>query len=197
MGARERHPRLKRRAPRPVELEALPTGTWRAGLDRLLLGVTMSEDEQRLFAGVLPLDDVESGAIELAGRFAELLGAARVEPRRAGTGASRSPAGPRRSPARPTRWRPPRRARPERAELQRLLDDDSVTEAAGHTTALALPEVRDLLAERLRGRPTRANFRTGHLTCMLSDALGVYWFGACSAPWTACSPARARATATT
>ena len=57
----------------PFKLEALPTGTWRAGLDRLLLGVTMSEDEQRLFAGVLPLDDVESGAIELAGRFAELL----------------------------------------------------------------------------------------------------------------------------
>ena len=33
----------------------------------------MTEDEQRLFAGVLPLDDVESGAIELAGRVAELL----------------------------------------------------------------------------------------------------------------------------
>ena len=39
-----------------------------------------------------------------------------------------------------------------------------VAEAAGHTTELALPEVRALLADRLRGRPTRANFRTGHLT---------------------------------
>ena len=29
---------------------------------------------------------------------------------------------------------------------------------------LALPEIRALLAERLQGRPTRANFRTGHLT---------------------------------
>jgi hypothetical protein len=29
---------------------------------------------------------------------------------------------------------------------------------------LELPEVRALLADRLRGRPTRANFRTGHLT---------------------------------
>ena len=34
--------------------------------------MTMTEDEQRLFGGVLPLDDVDSGAIDLAGRFAEL-----------------------------------------------------------------------------------------------------------------------------
>ena len=33
----------------------------------------MTEDEQRLFGGVLPLDDVDSGAIDLAGRFAELV----------------------------------------------------------------------------------------------------------------------------
>ena len=32
------------------------------------------------------------------------------------------------------------------------------------TDALALADVRALLADRLRGRPTRANFRTGHLT---------------------------------
>ena len=32
------------------------------------------------------------------------------------------------------------------------------------TATLALAEVRALLADRLRGRPTRANFRTGHLT---------------------------------
>ena len=33
----------------------------------------MTDEEQRLFGGVLPLDDVESGAIDLAGRFAELI----------------------------------------------------------------------------------------------------------------------------
>ena len=37
-------------------------------------------------------------------------------------------------------------------------------EAAGHDGRLELAEVRALLAERLQGRPTRANFRTGHLT---------------------------------
>ncbi len=57
----------------PFKLEDLPSGTWRSGLDRLLLGVTMTEDASRMFTEVLPLDDVESGAIELAGRFAELM----------------------------------------------------------------------------------------------------------------------------
>ena len=33
----------------------------------------MTEDGQRLFEDVLPVDDVDSGAIDLAGRFAELV----------------------------------------------------------------------------------------------------------------------------
>ena len=55
------------------KLEALDANTWRAGLDRLLLGVAMAEDGQRLVGGVLPLDDVSSSDIDLAGRLAELL----------------------------------------------------------------------------------------------------------------------------
>src|SRR5207302_9638560 len=51
----------------------------------------------------------------------------------------------------------------QRTELQRLLDD--VQGEAGDAAArLELAEIRALLADRLRGRPTRANFRTGHLT---------------------------------
>jgi exodeoxyribonuclease V gamma subunit len=147
----------------PFKLEALPTGTWRAGLDRLLLGVTMSEDEQRLFAGVLPLDDVESGAIELAGRFAELLdrvqavleALSRPQPIADWAAAIGGAADALTATGVRDAW--------QRSELQRLLDD-VVAEAAGHDTELALAEVRALLADRLRGRPTRANFRTGHLT---------------------------------
>jgi exodeoxyribonuclease V gamma subunit len=147
----------------PFKLDALSTGTWRAGLDRLLLGVTMTEDAQRLFAGVLPLDDVDSGAIDLAGRFAELLD--RVQ---AAVDALAAPkpidawAAVIAAAADALVATPPRDAW-QRAELQRLLDD-VVTEAAGRGTELALAEVRALLADRLRGRPTRANFRTGHLT---------------------------------
>src|SRR5581483_5706835 len=53
--------------------DAPDRGTWQTGLERLLLGVTMTEDGQRLFAGVLPLDDVDSRSIDLAGRFTELV----------------------------------------------------------------------------------------------------------------------------
>src|SRR5439155_15138545 len=51
----------------------------------------------------------------------------------------------------------------QHAQLQRLLED-VVAEAAGSEAQLSLAELRALLAERLQGRPTRANFRTGHLT---------------------------------
>src|SRR4029079_6025120 len=51
----------------------------------------------------------------------------------------------------------------QRSELQRLLND-VVDEAAGHDARLELEQIRAPLADRLQGRPTRANFRTGHLT---------------------------------
>src|SRR4051794_24621456 len=183
---------------RPFKLDTLPAGTWGAGLDRLLLGVTMTEEEHRLFGDVLPLDDVESGAIDLAGRLAELVDRLRAAldalsapqpvatwaealaaaadaltatapreawqreelqrgldgpPDEAGGGAPAPP---------PAAATAPREAW-QREELQRVLDD-LADEAAGESPALAPAEIRVLLSERLQGRPTRANFRTGHLT---------------------------------
>jgi exodeoxyribonuclease V gamma subunit len=44
--------------------------TWRFGLDRLLLGLTM-ESQGRLFADVLAYDGIEGDAVELLGRFTE------------------------------------------------------------------------------------------------------------------------------
>ena len=57
---------------RAWKLERVEVGTWRAGLDRILLGIAMAEDE-RLFGGTLPFGDLTSDEIDLAGRFAELL----------------------------------------------------------------------------------------------------------------------------
>ena len=54
-------------------LPGLDANSWSSGLDRLLLGVAMAEDDQRLFAGTLPLDDVVSGTVDLAGHLSELL----------------------------------------------------------------------------------------------------------------------------
>jgi len=151
----------------PFKLESLAAGTWRAGLDRVLLGVAMTEDGHRLFEGVLALDDVESGAIDLAGRFAELidrLGAALDS-----LGSAKSVAGWTAAIAEATNSLATTGTRDawQRAELQRLLDDVLDQARAGgraDTTTLLPAEVRALFAERLQGRPTRANFRTGHLT---------------------------------
>ena len=55
------------------QLEGIEANTWQAGLDRILLGVTMADERQRLFGATLPLDDVDSGDIDLAGRMAEFL----------------------------------------------------------------------------------------------------------------------------
>ncbi len=151
----------------PYKLESLAAGTWRAGLDRVLLGVAMTEDGHRLFEGVLALDDVESGAIDLAGRFAELidrLGAALDSLSGAHTVGAWGTAIAAATDALTTTsprdgW--------QRAELQRLLDDVVEQAHAGgraDTKRLLPAEVRSLLHERLQGRPTRANFRTGHLT---------------------------------
>jgi exodeoxyribonuclease V gamma subunit len=151
----------------PFKLTALPSGTWRAGLERVLLGVTMTEDGHRRFAEVLPLDDVESGVIGLAGRFAELIArlAACVDafstPKAIDAWAHAIGAAADALTASKARdsW--------QRAQLQRILDDllaEATAATTSATSELALAEVRALIAERLAGRPTRANFRTGHLT---------------------------------
>jgi exodeoxyribonuclease V gamma subunit len=151
----------------PFKLDALAENTWRAGLDRILLGVAMSEQELRLLGGVLPLDDVDSGDIDLAGRLAELVDRLGVavsalagpQPIEAWAEAVAESADALTATTEGDAW--------QRAQLRRLLDEvvaEATVEGAGSRAPLALAEVRALLADRLRGRPTRANFRTGHLT---------------------------------
>ncbi|MGI8413096.1 MAG: exodeoxyribonuclease V subunit gamma [Solirubrobacteraceae bacterium] len=151
----------------PFKLDGLPTGTWRTGLDRVLLGVSMTEDENRLFGGVLPLDDVESRAIDLAGRFAEFVDRVQAAldalavPQRVDQWAQAIA-----SAADALTATPPREAW-QRSEFQRLLEEmvgEATVAGAVNPTRIALGELRALLGERLRGHPTRANFRTGHLT---------------------------------
>ena len=129
----------------------------------MLVGVTMTEEGHRLFEGVLPVDDVESLAIDLAGRLAELVDRlqdavdvfATAKPVGEWVQAIATAADALTATSQRDAW--------QRAQLERILDD-VVREAAGGDVALTLHEVRALLAERLQGRPTRANFRTGHLT---------------------------------
>ncbi len=152
----------------PYRLSAIGDGTWRSGLDRLLLGVTMTEDGQRLFGDVLPLDDVDSRAIELAGRLAELIARVGQTLDALGTAQPLADWGRALAAAADALTATSPRDRWQRAELQRILDE-MVGEAgdraqSGAQAALAPAEIRAHLGARLAGRPTRANFRTGHLT---------------------------------
>ena len=151
----------------PFKLSAVEENTWRSGLDRVLLGVAMAEEDQRLVGGVLPLDDVDSSAIDLAGRFAELVdrlhsalqALAGPMPVAAWAGAIALGADALTDTSERDAW--------QRAQLQRLLDDMVAEAGAGgdpSAVELQLPEIRSLLGKRLQGRPTTTNFRTGHLT---------------------------------
>ncbi|HWE34431.1 MAG TPA: exodeoxyribonuclease V subunit gamma [Solirubrobacteraceae bacterium] len=147
------------------KLDGVPAGTWRTGVQRVLLGVAMGDSGRELYAGVLPVDDVESGAIDLAGRFAEFVD-------RVGVALDVL-----RGPLSIARWAEALgdaadaltatsdRDAWQRYELRGMLAE-IVSESgdAAARTVIELPEIRALLRHRLAGRPTRANFRTGSLT---------------------------------
>jgi exodeoxyribonuclease V gamma subunit len=137
--------------------------TWRAGLDRVLLGVAMSGDDHRHLGRGLPLDDVGSGDIDLVGRLAEFLN--RLESVLRALGEAGAVETWMRVLAEGVRglgdvppddaWQVPQFER----ELARAVES-----ASGGAVPLRLADVRSLLRSRLGGRPTRANFRTGSLT---------------------------------
>ncbi|MCU0595475.1 MAG: exodeoxyribonuclease V subunit gamma [Desulfobacterota bacterium] len=54
-------------------LPSFPQNTWRAGLDRLLLGFAMPGREERLFSGILPYDPIEGEETRILGAFAEFV----------------------------------------------------------------------------------------------------------------------------
>jgi len=145
-------------------MEGFAHNTWRSGLDRILLGVAMSSDDHRHLGRGLPVDDVGSNDIELAGRLAELL--ARLgdsltrlaEATQAGEWMSALQAAVLSLTDVPPddTWQGLQFER----ELARVED----SAGAGAEVALGLADVRAMLASRLGGRPTRANFRTGTLT---------------------------------
>jgi exodeoxyribonuclease V gamma subunit len=137
--------------------------TWQFGLDRVLAGVAMSDDSRAWIDSTLPLDDVGSNRVELAGRLTEFL----AEVRRAAdslTGAK--PLGDwmsalmagvdmLTSPADDDAW--------QRIQMHREFNE-ILAHADGHRGMLRLADIRAVLSRALAGRPTRANFRTGTLT---------------------------------
>ncbi len=147
---------------RPFGLDEVGDNTWHRGLDRVLHGVTMEEGDHQGLANGLPLDDVESSDIELAGAFTEfvtrlawvLRGLSGVRPLSDWTATLLGAIDRLTLASASTGW--------QQVQARRIV--------AGHLTdavddcPLRLGDVEALLTEQLRGRPTRASFRTGDLT---------------------------------
>lgn len=148
----------------PYGLTGFVQNTWRFGLDRVLAGVALSDDSRAWVGTTLPLDDVGSNRIDLAGRLAEYVDRLAVAleeltgPQSLATwldALGRAVA----SLTRPERGETWQTGQVHR-ELAAVLADAG--ERAG--VELRLRDVRALLADHLAGRPTRANFRSGSLT---------------------------------
>lgn len=147
----------------PYGLARLPHNTWQLGLDRLLLGVAVAEEGQRRFADTLPLDDVGSAAVALAGRMAELVDRVETAVRAVSVASSAQDFLTALSDAVDGLGDVPPDDAWQRAQVARELA--AVADAAAGLDVPVRPaDVRTLLDQRTQGRPTRASFRTGALT---------------------------------
>jgi exodeoxyribonuclease V gamma subunit len=153
---------LDRQHREPYGLAHVGQNTWEAGLDRVLLGAALA-DEQHWLGLALPLDDVDSSDLDLAGRLTEyvdrltdlldrLTGEHPASDWLATLGNALDLLT---EPAPADSW--------QLTAARRQLG--AVAQAAGeHDPLLTLGDLRALLAGRLQGMPTRAGFRTGNLT---------------------------------
>ncbi len=138
--------------------------TWAAGLERLLLGVTMDETDQHFIGTTLPLDDVDAADVDLVGRLAELVGRVnmltaacnRTQPVQAWVELFKQAIELLALVPRGDAW--------QLSHAYHELGDLALgTDQAGDVP-LSLAEISTLLSDAFRGRASRANFRTGTLT---------------------------------
>ncbi|WP_232677367.1 exodeoxyribonuclease V subunit gamma [Nocardioides sp. R-C-SC26] len=173
-------------------MQGFEHNTWRAGIDRVLVGVVMSGDEHARLGRGLPLDDVASSDIDLAGRLGEFVDRLHSCVRALDPG-DPDPRGDLRgdlahSLAGATvrdwtaalalgvrsltlledddSWQLPQFERELARVAHEGLDGSVGTggDRGSGSARLRLADVRALLRSRLAGRPTRSNFRTGTLT---------------------------------
>ncbi|CAN5690592.1 exodeoxyribonuclease V subunit gamma [soil metagenome] len=146
------------------QLDTYVQNTWRFGLDRVLSGVAMSDDAQAWLGTTLPLDDVGSKKVELAGRLAEYVDRlttviddlSGTRPLSDWIGTLRDGVGLLTHADGGDGW--------QAGQLTREFAE--IVERAGEHAEIPmrLNDIRALLDRQLAGRPTRANFCTGSLT---------------------------------
>ncbi|WP_256842657.1 exodeoxyribonuclease V subunit gamma [Ornithinimicrobium cryptoxanthini] len=148
------------------QLHHLGQNTWRAGLDRVLVGAAVDGQDIDHLGTTLALDNLDSGDLELAGRLAELVERLATTLRALRTtdtvdvwvrelsdgvlGLADVPLA--------DAWQLTQFER----ELARI--QAAARRGATSTPSLSLADVRALLREQSGGRATRSNFRTGSLT---------------------------------
>ncbi|MFT4085532.1 MAG: exodeoxyribonuclease V subunit gamma [Nocardioides sp.] len=138
--------------------------TWEFGLDRLLAGVAMSQDSGGWLDKTLPLDDVGSGSVELVGRLTEFVNRLRAvtdalvgsHPLEHWLTVLADGIADLTAVSYADSW--------QAGQVQRELGRVREAAADREIDRMRLPDVRALLGDRLAGRPTRANFRSGTLT---------------------------------
>lgn len=148
----------------PFGVGAFVHNTWRFGVDRVLCGVAMSDDSQDWLGITLPLDDVGSNRVELAGRFAEFVDRLQwTVDALTGTrtlaewlGLLTDGVGRLTRVGAADGW--------QSGQLHSEFADIVADAGPQASILLRLNDIRSLLKRRLAGRPTRANFRSGGLT---------------------------------
>ena len=151
-------------------LEGINQNTWVAGLNRLVLGVAVSERDLAYVSSVLPLDMVDSGDLDLVGAVAEIFS---VVKQALTTFAE---------PATPVEW-----VARFRDLLTRLVDvssDDAwqlgraqvllselATASGPDAPVMGFGDMRHLVADWLGSHPPRSTLLTGNLTVTTLDAL--------------------------
>ncbi len=143
-------------------MQGIAEGTWRSAVDRVLTGVALGGAGEAV-GGAFPLDGIDSGDVDLAGRFAELVD--RIEHAVITLGREQ----------RLGEWLDA--VELATTSLVDVVADDAWqlvqlreelaavrSEAEGSTSPLALADVRTMLEARLTGRPTRSSFRSGGIT---------------------------------
>lgn len=149
------------------QMSGFGQNTWQAGMDRMLLGIGLSEDGQHYRGTVFPLDDVDSADVDLIGRLSELVDRVR---RVTDSFAVPQPL---------SQWMLHCREALELLTEVPVADnwqlshawsalaeiaDSAQTDSPAADVVLTPGDVRALLADEFAGRPSRANFRTGSLT---------------------------------
>ena len=147
------------------QLSHFRQNTWRAGVDRILVGAALDGRDHDHLGTTLALDDLDSADIDLAGRLAEFIDrlGSTLAALRACEHAADWVATLREGVlgladvGRDEAWQLTQFA----AELARV---DAAASRGGGATRLRLADLHALLGEHLSGRASRANFRTGTLT---------------------------------